>query len=112
MAHSSLRTVRLHQDASRKKTESTASLRPLTLKDMSGLLVFTNLTELTLHVVNGFDLDDQQMKILAETLHHLETLHLSSHYPPIDCPQITFEGLKSVALHCLKLKDLAMTFNA
>ena len=39
MAHSSLRTVRLHHDASRKKTESTASLRPLTLKDMSGLLV-------------------------------------------------------------------------
>ena len=63
-------------------------------------------------MVNGFDLDDQQMKILAETLHHLETLHLSSHYPPIDCPQITFEGLKSVVLHCLKLKDLAMTFNA
>jgi hypothetical protein len=86
--------------------------RPLTLEDMSGLSTFTNLTKLSLEVMTGFDLDDEQIKTIAKTLPHLEMLYFYSPNPPIDSPQMSFEGLKSVAQHCPKLKDLMMTFDA
>ncbi len=46
----------------------------MTLEDMSGLLVVTNITQLNLKAMNGFDLDDEQMKTPVLALPRLEHL--------------------------------------
>src|SRR6266576_4122128 len=86
--------------------------RPMTLDEMSGLLVFTNLIQLSLEATHGFDLDDEQMRSLAFALPHLEELHLRSYYPLANCPRMTFEGLNSIAQHCPALQSLTVALDA
>ncbi|KAF8349650.1 hypothetical protein F5887DRAFT_504978 [Amanita rubescens] len=86
--------------------------RPMALDAISGLLLFKNLIQLSLEATHGFDLDDEQMRNLAFALPHLEELHLRSYYPLAYWPQMTFEGLDSIAQHCLALQSLTVAFDA
>ena len=85
---------------------------PMTLDEISGLLVFTNLFHLSLEATHGFDLDDEQIRTLASALPHLKELHLHSYYPLADWPRMTFEGLDSIAQHCPELQSLTVAFDA
>lgn len=109
IAHASLAMVRVY-DA--RPTFGPDDRNPVTLEDMSGIFVFTNLTQLDLTATYGFDLGDEQMRTLVLALPRLEQLLLQSYFPLPNGPRMTFEGLRSVALHCLKLERLAVAFDA
>lgn len=62
----------------RTDSDQVADENPVTLEDMSGLLVFTNITQLSLYATYGFDLDDEQMRTPCLALPRLEVLELDS----------------------------------
>jgi hypothetical protein len=108
IAHPSLAVVQITPTLGRSFVDED----PVTLEDMLGLLVFTNLTQLNLQAMNGFDLDDEQMKTLVLALPRLKHLSLLSYLPQPNRPRMTFEGLHSVAQCCPKLESLGVMFDA
>ena len=112
ITHPSLEVVKLRfVDDTDRMDRFEVHERPMTLDQMSGLLVFKNLIHLSLEATHGFDLDDEHMKTLAFALPHLEELHLRSYYPLADGPRMTFEGLDSIAQYCPALQSLTVAFD-
>ncbi|KAF8349631.1 hypothetical protein F5887DRAFT_947243 [Amanita rubescens] len=114
ITHTSLEVVKLRfvDDDTDHMDKFEVHERPMTLDEISGLLLFKNLIQLSLEATHGFDLDDEQMRNLASALPHLEELHLRSYHPLADWPRMTFKGLDSIAQHCPALQSLTVAFDA
>lgn len=84
------------------------------------LITFCNLTELRIHGicrsdVCGFALDDESMECLAQALPHIRCLSLgSASRSTCGTPacRVSLNGLKSFAVHCPELLELATHVNA
>lgn len=83
----------------------------ITFEALSPLLTFTCLTQVI--IINyGFDLDDENLQIMASAWTCLQALVLITLNPRHSQPRITINGLVSLVQHCPSLVDLTIAFDA
>ncbi|KAJ7682014.1 hypothetical protein DFH06DRAFT_285474 [Mycena polygramma] len=80
---------------------------------LRSLFCFGKLTNVTIRMISGFDIDDATLCDLACAWPYLRELSLASKTgassPP---PRATLHGLQALAQHCPELHTLAVTFDA
>ncbi|KAJ7729764.1 hypothetical protein B0H16DRAFT_1893780 [Mycena metata] len=80
---------------------------------LRALFCFSKLTDVKIHVLDGFDIDDATLRDLACAWPYLQLLSLESqHTDRIATPRATLRGLQALAEHCSDLHTLALAFNA
>ncbi|KAK2463393.1 hypothetical protein APHAL10511_004479 [Amanita phalloides] len=84
----------------------------ITLGDLSPLLAFTRLSELSIELFGQFKLDNKDLQTMTSAWPHLRTLKLISLNPSEHWPQATIKGLISVVQLCPLLENLALEFDA
>lgn len=83
----------------------------ITFEALSPLLTFTCLTQVII-INHGFDLDDENLQIMASAWTCLQALVLITLNPRHSQPRITINGLVSLVQHCPSLVDLTIAFDA
>lgn len=83
----------------------------ITFEVLSPLLTFTCLTQVII-INHGFDLDDENLQIMASAWTCLQALVLITLNPRHSQPRITINGLVSLVQHCPSLVDLTIAFDA
>ncbi|KAJ7174930.1 hypothetical protein C8R46DRAFT_1082069 [Mycena filopes] len=85
---------------------------PVTIKGVSMLFHFTNLTVVQLIPASGIDLSDDDILSLAQAWPHLRTLFLPTRLPYTPAKALTLRSLLNLAEHCHELKALQMVVDA
>lgn len=83
----------------------------ITFEALSPLLAFTCLTQVSI-VNHGFDIDDENLHIMASAWTCLQTLELITLSPSHYQPRITINGLISLVQCCPSLAGLTIAFDA
>ena len=110
IAHSSLQHLRISYDGSRTKLVEV--YRSITLGELSPLLAFTDLSEVSIAVNYGFRIGTKDLQVMASKWPHLQTLELISLRPSEYWPQITINDLASFVRHFPSLENLTIAFDA
>ncbi|KAF8349104.1 hypothetical protein F5887DRAFT_550757 [Amanita rubescens] len=107
IAHSSLQHLRISYDRSR--TELVQEDRFITLAELSPLLAFTYLSEVSIAINYDICIGTEDLQVVALKWPHLQTLEFISLRPSDYWPQIT---IKDVVRHFPSLENLTISFDA
>ena len=110
IAHSSLQYLRISYDESR--TELVEEYRSITLRELSPLLAFTDLSEVSIAINYEFRIDTKDLQVIASKWPRLQTLELISLKPSEYWPQITIYDLASLVRDFPLLENLTIAFDA
>ena len=110
ISQSSLRHLRIDYDLD--KTDLVEEDRSITLKALSPLLAFTNLSEVSIAVNYELSLNKEDLRIVTSSWPHLQTLELISFKPSQYWPRISIHDFTSFLGQCPLLENLAIAFDA
>jgi hypothetical protein len=86
--------------------------RSITFGVLSPLLVFTDLSEVSIEVNHEFHIGTKDLQVMASKWPHLQTLALISLRPSEYWPQITINDITSLVQHMPSLENLAISIDA
>ena len=86
--------------------------RSITLRELSPLLAFTNLLEVSITINFKFHLNKKNLRIMTSSWPHLRTLNLTSLRPSEYWPQISIHDFTSFLGYCPLLEELTIAFDA
>ena len=110
ISQSSLRN--LHIDYVLDKAELVEEERSITLDELSPLLTFTNLSDVSIALNYEFRLDKEDLRIITSSWPHLQTLALSSLRPSQYWPLTSINDFTYFLGHCPSLESLTIAFDA
>ena len=109
ISHSSLQQLRISYGS---ETELVEEDRSITFGELSPLLAFTDLSEVSIKVNHEFRIGTKDLQVMATKWPRLQTLELISLRPSEYWPQVTIHDLASFVPHFPLLENLTMAFDA